>query len=943
MVNNADIEKIIQNTNNKTLTQDLLPLLELLNFIEDERNGYFSLPLSKENLIENLKRITQKHPRYIKTELDNFENEFHAYLDIKKGEYQYNTGITIRRHPPPKNDCDENSTLYYILKPELVNASRTALNNIEFDREGLFNEIFHKIRITEDLIYFEMLKRISEICINNDYCHYEEIIKSEMREILELAKIDNEIIELMFQGSNEHGYTRFEKIVPYLPTDQRCYSIFYSHDFNTSCCYKHHNLFIEELTSRFLYDRISKYPIVDLLSSSYKYVKNQMIENEKRLPLFDFKDYRFNFMDEYNNRIRYEKNLYTFELTEKDDLNAVEFLKEKNIVEIKDDKICLVSEDKFITLYQTLWQNEEERINRNKKELLLKWLRNGIDITLSNQDIKQTQIQDEEYTDNQKVAFGLISAFEKEFRESTIRVLEGKHGDKWWKNGVKENIKQKCNERLGFDKQKRNPITDVHNYLDFHDMYSLIEWKQNNELFKKYFPKDLNRLRVKLDELYDLRNPTMHSRRDISDDEILKIKMHIKDIQNWISNPQDIQEKEKTSLLKEDDNDIESKIIAEQSTKSTIEKTPILGELSVYLGNSIDNKSIQWEPDGSTEKSKMVSGNILITGGAGSGKTETLKSILYELNQRGFICLALAFHPDLVIDGFQNKKITAVSDFGINPLDFDSLDEEGGGLPIQIYNVVERLKVTYPTIGDIQEANLIEILEEAYQKKGVTEDKSTWKNPCPNFEDIEEILNEKIAEKGDKELLRLKNKLSKIFKFKIFSKSESLDIDDILNQSTIIDLSKLPEDFLFIVSDTILRKIYKNLKLREPITYDAKGKDRFRIFVAIDEAKILVPSSKDDSKAIINIFGTEARKFGVGFIVSSQLTEHFGNDILGNMATKIALKPLKFEIARDNARELVIDPKELMNIKKSGEGFIRFSNEETQKVIIKSYEYRRLK
>lgn len=84
--------------------------------------------------------------------------------------------------------------------------------------------------------------------------------------------------------------------------------------------------------------------------------------------------------------------------------------------------------------------------------------------------------------------------------------------------------------------------------------------------------------------------------------------------------------------------------------------------------------------------------------------------------------------------------------------------------------------------------------------------------------------------------------------------------------------------------------------------------------------------------------GQEARKFGVGFIVSSQLTSHFGDDFLGNMATKIALKPLKHEIARDNARELSIHPQELMSIKNPGEGFVRFSNEETKKVWIEPYE-----
>lgn len=588
-----------------------------------------------------------------------------------------------------------------------------------------------------------------------------------------------------------------------------------------------------------------------------------------------------------------------------------------------------------------------EKIIRSKPKLydeIIKMIgETGIKITKGKEPIIELPKEDV-LTNNQKKAFDLITNFEKEFREFIMAELKKVYSNKWWKTGVKEDIKQKCQTKLEDDKQKRNPISDIQYYMDFLDMYSLIVWKQNKKIFSRFFPDDKDKLRIKMNELYDIRNPIMHSRREITDDEISKIQLYIKDINFWRTNPQ--KEQEEQSLLSDKRTVEEMKSInGHDSAVSELQSNPLSfsDPLKIHMGESSEKTPIYWEPDETAEKSKMVSGNILITGGAGSGKTETLKSILFELNKRGYTCLALAFHPDLIVDGFDIKKITAISDFGINPLDFDSLDEEGGGLPIQIYNVVERLKVTYPTIGDIQEANLIDILEEAYRRKGITEDKLTWNNSCPNFKDIEEILNEKIAEKGDKELLRLKNKLSKIFKFNIFSKSETLDIEKIFNQSTILDLSKLPEDFLFLVSDTILRKVYKNLKLREPILFNAKGKERFRIFIAIDEAKILVPSRKDDSKAIINIYGTEARKFGVGFIVSSQLTEHFGNDVLGNMATKVALKPLKFEIARDNAKELSIDPSELMNIKKSGEGYIRFSNEDTKKIFINPYEERKKK
>ncbi len=189
--------------------------------------------------------------------------------------------------------------------------------------------------------------------------------------------------------------------------------------------------------------------------------------------------------------------------------------------------------------------------------------------------------------------------------------------------------------------------------------------------------------------------------------------------------------------------------------KPEVEEQTDKDNLRIYLGKSEDNKSIYWEPDGTRDKPRMVSGNILITGGVGSGKTETLKSILYELNNIGYICLALGFHPDLKIKGYKYAQITARSNIGINTLDFDSMDEDGGGLPIQVYNVVERLKTTYPTIGDIQEANLIEIFEEAYKRKGISENKKTWNKTCPNFEDVEKILTDKISQTNDKDLIRL--------------------------------------------------------------------------------------------------------------------------------------------------------------------------------------------
>lgn len=364
-------------------------------------------------------------------------------------------------------------------------------------------------------------------------------------------------------------------------------------------------------------------------------------------------------------------------------------------------------------------------------------------------------------------------------------------------------------------------------------------------------------------------------------------------------------------------------------------------QISILLGRDENGKEVFWEPEGGNEKEKIINGNILITGASGSGKTETFKSILYELNKQGFACLVLSFHSDLEIDGFDYLKINPKGEVGVNPLDFDSLDDEGGGLPVQVFNVLERLESVYPNLGTNQRAKMVDVLTEAYRRKGITEQEETWRKTCPNFEDVEEILKE-MSEKGDKKAEELKNKFVELFTYKIFSRKKAIDTKDLLIKSTVIDVSKMDDKYMFLVADTIIRKVYRELKLREAIEYGAKGKERFRIFIGLDEAKIMTSKKKDDKKAIINILATEARKYGVGFIVASQQIEHFGKDIVQNTGTKIALMEGDAGIAKANAKNLSpITAQDLMNIKRPGEAFIHFSNEEKpRKILIIPYALR---
>ena len=521
----------------KWVKQDLLPLFGLSDFVEKEENGFFSLPLSKENLIRNLIRITQKPKSVIEGELEDFEKNFDDYIEIKEGTYSYRTGCTIRNHPPSRSPCPtpEKSTIYYILKSELVSASRNELEKLDSEPEKIFNDIISRVQTIEDLIYISLHKYITEKCLLHDYYPFESDANSDLKEIMEIANIDKEIIEYAL-NYNSPFVLDYEKMNTFLPTDPKYFAAFYSHEFNTSSCRRINNISIKKEIAQYIYKKLEKIHIIEDMKRLYKELKQQIIVNEERLPLFDYKDYRFKFIGKYYSRLtKGIEKLYEFEIDDEDLRKALKFLGDKGIVEIKDDEIILLSKDKFVALYNDLIERENQRINKNKKELLIRWLISSASLELLGTGAKDTKPKDKR-PENQKIAaFNLISNFEKKFREFVIAQLKNRYGQKWWKQGIKEDIKEKCQYRLNKDLNEKIPQSDISDYVDFMDLYFLIEWKQNKHIFQPYFPQSLFRLKTRLTELYNIRNVIMHSRREITEAEISTIKLYVKDILVWMN------------------------------------------------------------------------------------------------------------------------------------------------------------------------------------------------------------------------------------------------------------------------------------------------------------------------------------------------------------------------------------------------------------------------
>lgn len=355
--------------------------------------------------------------------------------------------------------------------------------------------------------------------------------------------------------------------------------------------------------------------------------------------------------------------------------------------------------------------------------------------------------------------------------------------------------------------------------------------------------------------------------------------------------------------------------------------------LSFPIGWSYNNKrSIYWNP------TDLMNGIMMITGGSGSGKTQTLKYLTTQLDQKGIPCIVLDLHGDIDLEipvvslDFEGKS-------SINPLEITSLSVTDGGPLPHINRLIGQFSdASTEKFSAIQKAWLRNLLQFCYDEKGIKQsDPESWNNEMPTFKDLLRIVrnSEEVILRSEKQLyiralenvnmstrMAVENRLIAMLEHPAFSSPNNLKMSDLLSESHRILLKPLNTiDLQFLAADTLMRQIFSRLKSTGHVK---EGDSKFRVFIVIDEVKILTGfrGSLNDPYNILNRFATEARKFGLGLILASQTIGHFGRDIRSNCATKLILKTMDAEEAKKCAKELKIDLKELTTIEKPGEGFL---------------------
>lgn len=351
--------------------------------------------------------------------------------------------------------------------------------------------------------------------------------------------------------------------------------------------------------------------------------------------------------------------------------------------------------------------------------------------------------------------------------------------------------------------------------------------------------------------------------------------------------------------------------------------------LEILLGQQGDCAPlVYWRPG------REINGTFLVLGASGSGKTETLKRIGKEIAEHAIPVIVLDFHGDVSFPGVNTVLLSSgsFSTIGINPLELDCHDDGFVGLYEQRAIFLEMLQRVV-RLGHKQKSVLNEVIHECYREFGIHDEyPEIWGNTPPTLTNVLSMLHHRASDKGvlanDRNVITgCISAVRSVLGHPIFQRRNYVSTDDILRGNLRIDLSKInSEGVRHIVAETLLWKIFRVLKLQGKIPDNpVDDSERFRIFIIIDEAKILgmVGGDVNDSRLILNILATEGRKYGIGLILASQLSEHFGHEIKANASTWLVMKPMDDREARRNAPNVHVGSDALIALRGHGDGYFR--------------------
>jgi len=324
----------------------------------------------------------------------------------------------------------------------------------------------------------------------------------------------------------------------------------------------------------------------------------------------------------------------------------------------------------------------------------------------------------------------------------------------------------------------------------------------------------------------------------------------------------------------------------------------------------------------------LSNGHLILIGGSGAGKTTALRHITAQLRGAGVPVLILDFHGDIepVGSGERLYRFEYASNSAfVNPF---HLDPRYNLVPLRLRDqFIEAWKRRFPSMGIQQYNYLIDLIDGAFASKGITSDPRTWARQV-DFGDVIAAFESSEAADATKEKIRAY--VRNFSEWQIFHGGTGIAIEQFLDESCRLDMSQLDENARGILADVVLRRLFLLCNALGPL-HAQEGWAKFRAYVVIDEAQILM-GSQGDAKASLSRYTAEARKFGIGLILATQLKDNVPDEIWGNVDTRLFMQALDPGERARNAKAAGV-PEETLRTLSRGEAILTSSSQAMQRPV----------
>lgn len=283
---------------------------------------------------------------------------------------------------------------------------------------------------------------------------------------------------------------------------------------------------------------------------------------------------------------------------------------------------------------------------------------------------------------------------------------------------------------------------------------------------------------------------------------------------------------------------------------------------------------------------RLSNQHLLIVGKSGSGKSETTKAMIWELQARQVPTIIFDFqgeYGDPSKDFYkvvQPQVFEAMSGLPVNPFEVPVDPRTGQRRPFieAVFRLADTLNRIFRGSGDIQLGLLRDAIRACYAKMGfVQDDRATWNNEPPTVDMLCDELGQMVSQRGI-QARNLLVRLQPLFESGIFRPGRaSFRVQDLLGRTSVILMTSGISDLMLAASRLMLEGLYSSMLA-------AGESSTLRMMACIDEAHKLCGDET------ITTLIKEARKYGLGLILSSQETRDFHPSVFANVGTLVCLQ-----------------------------------------------------